>query len=506
MAIQPQIAMGFRPPQIESPLNMMSQFAQLQQIQEANALRQAQARKLQLEEERGNALVQALRGGRPTLERLVAADPGRGFEVYKAFQEQQKAQAQQDEERRKKFVSAIYGSFEDPSLRSYGQSVLFLQQQKLTDPELDRFLSDLMFVDEPTRKQQLGMLLNAIPGGGDYIRKIASDKAALDKKLAETAKVRAEERNVGRSQPTIQNIDLNNEIVTQLVDPNTGRVTMLGTRPKAPTPEQKRLAEQERRVVAGIVTDETGKVTQYNKFGEVIQATQFPSPVVAGAAPGVPTATPGTSVIAPAPVAGAAPAGAAATPIQIRGKPSAQFEKTQEGRAKLAQDLDTALVELRGILKPGGLIDQSTGSGVGSLVDTGARIIGHATRGDVAIGQLQPIADLVLKLVPRFEGPQSDKDTRSYKEAAGQLADPTVPREIRRAAAQTIIRLMENRKSQFGYEGAATEPASRGAAGGQPTAPAAPAAFQTGAEQVIQSGPNRGKTAVFDGVGWKLKE
>jgi hypothetical protein len=195
MAIMPQIAMGFQMPQIQLPNqgNMLMQVAQLQQMQEANALRQAQARKLQLEEERGNALVQALRGGQPTLERLVAADPGRGFEVYKAFQEQQKAQ-----ERRKKFVSAIYGSFEDPSLPSYGRSVRFLQQQKLTDPELDKFLGDLMFVDDATRKQQLSTLLNAIPGGGDYIRKIATEDVERGEKSARVGKIIAE-RDVERA-------------------------------------------------------------------------------------------------------------------------------------------------------------------------------------------------------------------------------------------------------------------------------------------------------------------
>jgi hypothetical protein len=204
MAIMPQIAMGFQMPQIQLPNqgNMLMQVAQLQQMQDANALRQAQARKLQLEEERGNALVQALRGGQPTLERLVEADPNRGFEVYKAFQEQQKAQEQQDEERRKKFVSAIYGSFEDPSLPSYGRSVRFLQQQKLTDPELDKFLGDLMFVDDATRKQQLSTLLNAIPGGGDYIRKIATGDVERGLKAAQLEKTLKEAGDVGKVKPS----------------------------------------------------------------------------------------------------------------------------------------------------------------------------------------------------------------------------------------------------------------------------------------------------------------
>jgi hypothetical protein len=69
--------------------------------------------------------------------------------------------------------------------------------------------------------------------------------------------------------------------------------------------------------------------------------------------------------------------------------------------------------------------------------------------GDIAIGKLQPIADMALKMVPRFEGPQSDKDTASYKEAAGQLANASLPRDIRKAAGLQVLRLMKARKNQF---------------------------------------------------------
>jgi uncharacterized protein (UPF0147 family) len=61
-------------------------------------------------------------------------------------------------------------------------------------------------------------------------------------------------------------------------------------------------------------------------------------------------------------------------------------------------------------------------------------------------------------MVPRFEGPQSDKDTQSYKEAAGQLADPNLPREIRKAAGKEILRLMKERKKEFGVEGMEVAP------------------------------------------------
>jgi hypothetical protein len=150
--------------------------------------------------------------------------------------------------------------------------------------------------------------------------------------------------------------------------------------------------------------------------------------------------------------------------VPVKGKPSAFAEKTAAQKAQLQKDLATGIKELEDVTKDGGLIDQSTGSGAGRLVDVGAGFFGQATPGAIAIGKLKPIADLPLKLIPRFEGPQSDKDTTSYKEAAGQLADPTLPTKIRKEAGKTVLRLLKERQGQFVTSDMAIEGA--GAAGG----------------------------------------
>ena len=139
------------------------------------------------------------------------------------------------------------------------------------------------------------------------------------------------------------------------------------------------------------------------------------------------------------------------------GKPSGAFEKSKIAREETQRNITEALSNLREIVKPGGLIEKSTGSGLGRARDVTAGFFGKATEGAIAAGQLAPLADQVLKLVPRFEGPQSDKDTQSYREAAGQLADPTLPNEIRKAAANTIIKLFERRQNQFTMQGAELE-------------------------------------------------
>jgi hypothetical protein len=152
----------------------------------------------------------------------------------------------------------------------------------------------------------------------------------------------------------------------------------------------------------------------------------------------------------------------------VKGKPSAFAEKTAAQRAQMGRDLGFAITQLSDITKDGGLIDQSTGSGAGRLADIGAGFVGKATPGAIAIGKIAPIADLVLKMVPRFEGPQSNKDTQSYKEAAGQLADATLPTAIRKEAGKTVLRLMQERKDQF----VTRDMAAEGAALNTPAPPA----------------------------------
>jgi hypothetical protein len=154
--------------------------------------------------------------------------------------------------------------------------------------------------------------------------------------------------------------------------------------------------------------------------------------------------------------------------------------RAQVERASQATEIAGVIAELEQAVKPGGLIDRSTGSGAGALADVAAGFVGIGTPGAVAIGKLQPIADMVLKIVPRFEGPQSDKDTASYKEAAGKLADPTTPNNIRRAAANEILRILRDRKGRLGssvvsFDSAATAPTAPAAAQTGPAAPRAPA-------------------------------
>jgi hypothetical protein len=134
-------------------------------------------------------------------------------------------------------------------------------------------------------------------------------------------------------------------------------------------------------------------------------------------------------------------------------KPTAEEAKKRLADEKRVKDLDLAIAEVETVMKPGGLIDQSTGSYLGNLIDTAVNLFPVATPGAVANARLKPIADLVLKMVPRFEGPQSNYDVQAYKDAAGDLANPNLAPSVKKAAADTIVRLFRKYKNQFEYAG-----------------------------------------------------
>lgn len=149
------------------------------------------------------------------------------------------------------------------------------------------------------------------------------------------------------------------------------------------------------------------------------------------------------------------PPGEAAKPLKVKQKDGATAEEVKKRLAdeKRVKDLGLAVSEIERAMTPGGLIDTATGSYLGNLFDTAAAAFTFGTEGAQAIARLAPIADLALKIVPRFEGPQSNYDVQSYKDAAGNLANPNVPASTKRAAAEEIVRLFKKYKDQFEYAG-----------------------------------------------------
>ena len=154
----------------------------------------------------------------------------------------------------------------------------------------------------------------------------------------------------------------------------------------------------------------------------------------------------GTAQAAPAQGGGSLAAQQAAIGTQAavkeaRLKPPA----TKEGEIEAANiaNQNTAN-EAYGMIQPvASLIKQSTGSGIGTKVDKLAGFFGVGTKGADAIAQLNVMSFPFMYSIPRFEGPQGEKDVAIYEKAAGDFANPEKPISQRLAALQGMVFMLK---------------------------------------------------------------
>jgi hypothetical protein len=400
MPIDPNIALGVKPIQFESPINQMAKVYEMQNMQQtgqANQLAMQERQRAMAEDEAvRNYFAQQDRSSPDFAKGLYGISPktGQAYEKFQAETGKEKTLAKNAELEQ---LTKIHGVLKTGAT------------QVLANPTLANAIRVTQEVGRMTGSDVASDIaeLTALGDNPEAIRRWAAGHALEADKLL----------------PKSDRIDVGGSYQDRTIDPLTGLPTVVSTTQKTLAPgeaqrialdkqrvglERQRISEGNRKdVVASTLTDAAGNVTQYNKFGELI-----------GTKPNV-------------------------------GKPSATFEKTKAAKQQLGLDLDLAIKELTEATKEGGLIETATGSGAGALRDIGAGFFGQTTAGAEALGALQPIYDKVLKMVPRFEGPQSDKDTISYNKAAGDLGNPNAPTGKKLAAAKTILRLMKDRKAEF---------------------------------------------------------
>jgi hypothetical protein len=120
----------------------------------------------------------------------------------------------------------------------------------------------------------------------------------------------------------------------------------------------------------------------------------------------------------------------------IDGNPLLNKDSTVAKNARLADTLTGQIGQARDLLK------KATGSGVGKMVDAAGNMVGVSTAGADAAAQLETLSGWMTSNVPRFEGPQSDKDTSTYQIMAARVGDRGVPVSQRMAALDTVEQLM----------------------------------------------------------------
>lgn len=129
-----------------------------------------------------------------------------------------------------------------------------------------------------------------------------------------------------------------------------------------------------------------------------------------------------------------------------------------------------------------------TGSGVGSLLDSAAGLVGITPSGAGEADALKVVAGKLVQKVPRFEGPQSDKDVALYKQMAADAGNEKLPRDRRLKAVR------EMRSLYSGYEDG-----SRGALVQSQINSGSPAPAPTPAQVPTATGPNGQKLYLRNG-------
>jgi hypothetical protein len=420
MPIDTSIPLQYRAPQIDfsqmqQPINQMAQVYQLQHAQQQNKLGQMQMAEYERARESENQLrnlfanQEADRTSPDFLRQIYAISPKQGMEIEKNLRETNKTNLE---------IQKVKGELVDQRTK---QSREVLDRIDSTSPDAAR--QYLAWHEANHNDPILGPTLKSL--GADQQKAFADINLAIRTNtlpdLIEKSKLGMTKFQESRL-PKPQAMDLHDRTVLVDLNPQSPTFkTELASAKKGTTSHEKMMENfrskeiNEQIRTHGVTEKQAGQVIT-NEKGDVIVLDKSGKPM---------NTLPGA------------------------GKPSATFEKTQAQKKTLAADQKLVISELENAVKQGGLIDQSTGSGAGKVYDATMGFFGKATEGDIAIGKLQPIADLVLKTVPRFEGPQSDKDTASYKAASGDLANPVLPREKRKNAAKEIIRLMKARQGQF---------------------------------------------------------
>lgn len=117
--------------------------------------------------------------------------------------------------------------------------------------------------------------------------------------------------------------------------------------------------------------------------------------------------------------------------------------KKQAAMEGLASDLKTAEDLLTGVATG----SKPTSSGAGAAYDYAASLIGVAPEGSAEADELKVVAGRLVQKVPRFEGPQSDRDVQLYKESAADAGNSKIPIARRLAAVRRMRMLYEGYES-----------------------------------------------------------
>lgn len=308
-----------------------------------------------------------------------------------------------------------------------------------------------------TRDPRTGQALGATPvsGYGETKAAIAGPVAAAEAQ----ARQRAESAETLVQVPTAQGTQtMTREQATQYLRGQSGGGAPAPARPGATGPGY---AGGSAAAAAGgqseILAAELGKAQQElaaaQQRGDAAGASRAQSDMAGiqremGRLPG---AGRGMQGGAPAPVSTGLPGISGPSPAQTaaqdaeraRGVKTAEADvgrdTTRQADVKTAQKFLNITARVKDVFN-----DKPTDSTVGSLYDSANAVVGRSTPGAEAAQRLKALGGWMVANVPRMEGPQSNFDVANYQIMAADVANDKLPLARRRAALDSIEKMMQD--------------------------------------------------------------
>jgi hypothetical protein len=153
-----------------------------------------------------------------------------------------------------------------------------------------------------------------------------------------------------------------------------------------------------------------------------------------------------------------------AQPVAPSGQPTAQtrppgvtpkdFAAMQARQAEAQQEKAKSATTVVGLLNGiEEVIDRGHGGFFENVYGGMEAAVGKRNEANIADSQLNVIAGALTSQMPKMSGPQSDKDVALYKEMAGDIGNPRISREAKKAAVETVRGIQEAYINGFSARG-----------------------------------------------------
>lgn len=406
MPIDSNIALSFKPVQLQNPLEQYGQIAQIQQAQNQNRLADLMYGEKQRELSAESAFSNLLAGGKEgqgIVQGLASQGYGNKAMAYnKMLQEQEKQKA--DIAKTNAEASKFNVETAHKKLDIAGQAFGFVR----ANPTLENAHATLDYLGQQGiyTPEQVATYKAQVASDPSKIASLA-EQAFRSALAAKDQLAKIDTRNIGGTTDTLS------------IDPVTGKTVVVNSVKNTISPDAALSSSTQLRATA--MNNATAVKTAQMRLDQ----PQYDSERGVLVNNNTGKATPVTM-----------PDG---QQIPLKDAP----QKVQDAKSVLS------LIEMADPI-----LNKANGGYLGTGVTGAASALGINTEAANANAQLKALEGALVAKMPKMSGPQSDKDVLLYRQMAAQIGDSTVPIGQRRAAMQVVKEITNKYLNSQGIEAA----------------------------------------------------